>query len=431
MSTKITKEKFKEMCGDLIKDQITEAITAAREDDKVALESLVEEKYAAYSEELDKTWDEKVKAIAGDETHLKDEGKDPKGGFVNFADFAHSTFKAGRSGTDWDEKLVAYDAMLKAAGTPSMTEGDGASGGFLVPEEFRNELLKVAVENSNILQSAMIIPMATNSVKIPTVSGFDRSGGTVHGGVQFKWLNEEAQKTGTKPKLGNVELNLKKVAGLTYVSDELMEDSPISIQPLITSMFSDALTYELDWVLLNGTGAGQPLGIINAPCLISVAAEGGQGADTILFENIVKMFARLSNKRKGVWYANDDTFKQLATMSLAVGTGGSIAYMPAGGLSGKPFDTLMGKPIVYTEHCRTLGDLGDIYFTDFSQYLVGQKSGNGAGMQFASSMHLKFDYDQTAFRFVFRIDGQPWWKSALTTRYATDTLSPFVGLAAR
>jgi HK97 family phage major capsid protein len=262
------------------------------------------------------------------------------------------------------------------------------------------------------------------------VSGFDRSGGLVHGGIEFKWLDEEGQKSETRPKFGKINLRLKKMAGLVYASDEILEDSPVTLEPLLTRMFSDALAWQLDEVFINGIGAGKPLGILNAPCTISVTKETSQAADTIVYENVLKMYARMWDKSNAVWMANDNTFTQLATMSLAVGTAGAPVWIPAGGMSGKPYDTLFGKPLIFTEHCQKLGDAGDIIFADWSQYLVGQKS--GGTLQFASSIHLKFDYDQTAFRFVFRVDGQPWWPTYLTPRYATDdTLSPFVITAER
>ena len=326
-----------------------------------------------------------------------------------------------------DKRLA--DLHTKAASATSVQERDSEYGGYLIPEEFRNQLLEIAVKKSNILNMAMTIPMATNALNIPYVAGTDRSSGALHGGIQFYWLDEEATKTETRPKFGKIQLRLKKVAGLVYASDEILEDSPISMEPLLTRLFSDALAWQLDNVFINGSGAGKPLGVLNAPCLISVAKETGQAAATILFENVIKAYARMYDKSNAVWMANDDTFQQLASMSLAVGTGGAPVWLPAGGVSGKPYDTLMGKPLIFTEHCQTLGTVGDLLFADWTQYLVGQKS--GAGVKFASSVHLKFDADQTAFRFVMRIDGQPWWPSSLTGRYSSVTLSPFVTIATR
>jgi len=301
----------------------------------------------------------------------------------------------------------------------------------LIPEEFRAQLLSKALELSNFMNRCTLIPMATNSIGIPYVDDADRSSGYLHGAVKLYWTDEEGSKTSSKPKFGKVTLVLKKLIGLAYSSDEILQDSPISLEPLLNKMFTEAFAWTMDDILINGTGAGQPLGLINAPALVTVSKESGQAADTIVFENIVKMYARMpsANRKNAVWLANDDTFSQLATMSLAVGTGGVPVYLPANQAAGQPFDTLLGKPLIFTEHCQKLGDKGDIFFVDWSEYLLGQK--RGQGIQTATSIHLKFDYDQTAFRFVFRVDGQPWWKAALTPRYSSDTLSPYVTLAAR
>lgn len=339
------------------------------------------------------------------------------------AEYAHAVAVAGKThNSNVDKRLT------KAT---DLSEGESEYGGYLVPVEYRKELLKVAVEKSNIMSRCVKVPMGTNAIQFPYLSGFDRSGGLIHGGVEFVWLDEAAQKTQKDIKFGKVELRLKKCAAFVRSSDEILEDSWISMEPLLRNAFTDALAWKLDYEFLNGDGAGKPMGILNANCLVSVAIETGQAADTILFENIIKMYARLWRKSSGIWFANHDTFKQLAVMTLPVGTAGVPVYLPAGGASGKPYDTLMGLPIIWTEHCKTLGDKGDIYLTDWSQYLVGQKSGAGAGLKFDTSIHLRFDYDQTVFRFVYRIDGQPWWPSALTPRHSSDTLSPFVTLDER
>jgi len=124
----------------------------------------------------------------------------------------------------------------------------------------------------------------------------------------------------------------------------------------------------------------------------------------IRFENIIKMYARMWNKADAVWMANEDTFQQLASMSLQTGTGGVPVWLPAGGVSGRPYDTLMGKPLIWTEHCQTLGTKGDILFADWTQYLVGQRAGAAGGMKFASSIHLKFDYAKMIPYEVTRIE---------------------------
>lgn len=422
---KLTEEQLKA----LIKDQLTGHF-----------ETVAAELGGTITEKVRGEIEEQVKGLM---TEMADNAKknliaeqalEGKSGFKGFPDFAQQVYQADIKGgpgpsTVMKNWLGRAEEMAKAVGDPTM-ELAGTEG-YLIPTEFSTELLKVAVEKANIFDLCQPMPMGTNALQIPYIAGFDHSGGLIHGGIEWKWVDEKQEKIATKPEFGKVELRLKKAIGMCYATDEILQDSPITMAPLLTVSFTDALAWTLDGVALNGTGAGQPMGIYNAPALVQVAIEEAQAADTIVYENIVKMYSRMWRKKNGVWFANDNTFPQLATMSLAVGVaGGSAVYLPAGGASGKPFDTLMGKPLVFTEHCRALGDLGDIYFSDFSQYLIGQRA-TGLTPDFATSIHLKFDYDQTAFRFVIRVDGQPWWPSAMTPRYSPDELSPFVALAAR
>lgn len=357
------------------------------------------------------------------------------GGYDEMWQFAHDVYLAEKSkGRFVPEKLAKWtdECRLATKTTGHMSEADDAQGGFLVPEEFRAQLMQTLIEASSIRSRCTVIPMATNRIGIPTVNDSTHASST-HGGIILYRPGEGGTKNPSKPAFGKVLLTLHKLIGLIYASDELLEDSPISIEPLINTMFGQAFGFQEDEDFINGTGAGQPLGVLNAPCLVTQAKETGQAAATIVTENIVKMWSRLlpQSQKNAVWMANSDCFPQLATMSLAVGTGGSLAgLMQSTGATGTPVMTLMGRPLILTEHTQTLGAVGDIILCDWSQYLVGQKAG-GSAIQTASSIHIAFTTDETAFRFVLRYDGQPWPLSDLTPRHSTATLSPFVALAVR
>ena len=383
--------------------------------------------------------DLKIAEIAGDIDSLRPKievgddpiDKDEKGGFASISNFAAHVAKADRSsGRNVTPELAKW--LKKAASATSLVEGEDQYGGYLIPPEFRSNLMLAVTQMNEILPRCTGVPMKSTMIKIPYVNGFDESGSLVYGGIQWKWLDELATKTETRPKFGQITLELKKIAGLAYASDEILEDSPMSMENILRNGFRDGLNFALNNVFIRGSGAGQPLGILNAPCLVSVSAEAGQLAATIQFENIVNMYSRIHDTSSAVWIANQNTLPQLAAMSLAVGTGGAPVWLPAGGISGAPYDTLMGKPLIWSKHCSTLGTVGDIILADWSQYLVGQKAGQGADGKYDTSIHLKFDADQTCFRFVFRIDGQPWWPTYLTPPQSTgSTLSPFVVLATR
>jgi HK97 family phage major capsid protein len=133
-------------------------------------------------------------------------------------------------------------------------------------------------------------------------------------------------------------------------------------------------------------------------------------------------------RRDAVWNINQDIEPQLFQMYIAVGTGGIPVYLPANGMAGSPYGTLLGRPVIPCEYSSTLGDKGDILLANWNAYKMIDKN----GVQEASSIHVKFTTDETAFRFVYRCDGQPKWASPLTPYKGTaNTISPFVTLNAR
>lgn len=382
--------------------------------------------------------DEKIKAAVGEvESRIKvgKEGheNDAKAGFKSFSHFALDVAKAAQSGyRKVSKELGDWEAFcVKAAGSPSQNVSDGEAGGYLVPEEFRQDLLVAARESNELMGRCTQIPMQSNVVKIPYVNGFDKSGNLVYGNVAWQWTDEEDAFTAKNVKTGYINLTLHKVTGLAYASDEILRFSPMSMENLLREGFIDGFNYEMNKVILKGTGAGQPQGVLNAPALVSVAKESSQAATTIKWENIIKMYSRCLNPTNAVWIANPNTLPQLASMALSVGTGGVAVFMPANGASGKPYNTLFGLPIVFSQHAKTLGTVGDIMLVDMKQYLLGMLSGS-EGMRFDTSMHLKFDVDQMTYRFAFYVAGQSWMPQALVPPEATtDTLSPFVALATR
>lgn len=349
-------------------------------------------------------------------------------GMKGWGEFAADVMSAGRGKPT--EKLLNIEAAEKAAGA-GLQENVSSEGGFLIPTEQRTEILEIGLEKSEFMNRCRPMPMQSNTVKINYVNDTDRSGGLIHGGVKMYWVAEEGTPTATKPALGQVTLSLNKLFGLAYATSELIEDSPMSIGPWLSQVFTDAFSWQMDYEIINGSGTGRPEGILNADALVSVAAETNQSSTTIYADNILKMYARMpaANRRNAIWLANEDTFYQLSTMTLDVGTGGVPVYLPANGLANQPFDTLMGKPVIFTEHCQTMGTVGDIFFVDLSQYLLGTKA--GGALRADTSIHLKFETDESAFRFIYRVDGRCWWPTYVTPRHSSDTLSPIVGLATR
>jgi len=315
---------------------------------------------------------------------------------------------------------------LTEARTKVLNESQGDQGGFLVPEEFRVQLLSLALEQALIRSRAFVIPMTGLTVRIPAIRDTTHSS-TVFGGIQAYWTPESGSFTQTEPTFSQVRLDAGKLMGGTRVANELIRDSAISLEAVLNRLFAQAMAYFEDDAFINGVGAGQPVGILNADALVSVTKETGQAATTLVWENLVKMYSRMLPASLGsaIWYAHNDVFPQLATMALNVGTGGSAVWIN-NGVAGPPA-TILGRPVFFTEKAQTLGTAGDIVFCDPSYYLIGDRQ----SLEIASSMHTRFNTDETEWRFIERLTGRPWIDSALTPRNGSNTVTPFVNLATR
>jgi HK97 family phage major capsid protein len=298
-----------------------------------------------------------------------------------------------------------------------------ADGGFLVPESMRSELMQASIAESVVRQRATVIPMETARVGVPYVDVTTEAGPTFSG-LSFYWTEEGAALTETQTKFGATVLDANKLTGYVEAPSELVADAS-AFGAFLDQALPRGIRGAEDYAFLNGNGVGKPLGVLNNAATITAAAVAGQGASTIVWENVLAMYARMlpSSLETAVWLADIQTFPQLATMALSVGTGGAPVWMPDG--TGTPRLSLLGRPIIFTGSVAPLGTTGDLVFADLSYYLVGDRQ----TWQMSASEHYRFGNDKVAYRIIERVDGRPWIQSAITPANGGATLSPFVQLS--
>lgn len=374
----------------------------------------------------------------GDETDIKvvnnPEDKivsEKKGGFKSFGHYLKELITIEHpTNTQKPEALTRWvNAVHKIAGT--MEEGDLAQGGYTVPLQFGEMIYNQSLEAAIVRPRARFQPMTSNRVELNADVDTNHQA-NFFGGVLIYRPGEGGQITASNPTYERIALTLHSVAGLCHVTNELLEDSAIAIEADVTRKFAEAIAFTMDDDFLNGNGANKPLGILNSgnPAIITVTAISGQGASTVIAENIRDMWTRMHARMKpnAVWLVNNDVFPQLFGMILTAGAAAVPIWLPAGGISAAPYSTLFGKPVIETEKVNTLGTAGDIALVNFGAYVIGGKS-NSEAPNIATSIHLKFDYNMQSFRFTMRYDGQPTWTSTLTPKYSSNTLSPYIILS--
>ena len=345
-------------------------------------------------------------------------GKNDEKRFASFGEQLMAAYRAAAPGGKVDERLTTRAASGLNETTPS-------DGGFLVQQDFVTELLKRTYETGILASKVKKIPISTNAngLKINAIDEDSRANGSRWGGVQTYWEGEADELTASKPKFRQMELSLKKLTGLCYATDELLQDAA-ALEAVIRQAFAEEFGFKIDDAILSGTGEGEPLGILNSGAIVTVAKEANQ-TEIITVENLIKMWNRLWSRSRGnaVWYINQELEPYLYTLKI----GDKPVYIPAGGLSEKPYGTLFGRPVVPIEQCSAAGDVGDIILADVGQYLLIDKG----GVKAASSIHVRFLYDENVFRFIYRVDGKPIWSKPLAPYKGSASVSPFVALAKR
>ncbi|MFA6046829.1 MAG: phage major capsid protein [Phycisphaerales bacterium] len=347
--------------------------------------------------------------------------RDPRAGFSHFGDFAQSVAMAGRRDAGLDQRLASM------APTSFSSEGAGADGGYLIPPEFSSQIMRYIGEQGSLFNLVSKTPV-NNHLNWPV----DQESPWSTSGPQAYWEGEGDQYTQSKLKIRTAGMRLNKLVALCPVTDELLEDAA-QLATYLESVIAAKMRWKVDFAILQGTGAGMPLGILKAPALKTVAEESGQTNDTVNSTNILKMYSALWGDFRGsaVWVMNQDVEPQLPKMVVAGSSSDIPVWLPPGqnnSLANAPNGTLMGRPIIPHQACETLGDAGDISFIDFSQYIIGYKT---AGPQMAYSIHLYFDYGMTAVRATWRLAGMPKWSTTIAARDGSATYSPFVTLGER
>jgi len=329
------------------------------------------------------------------------------GGFKDAAEFL-AAVESGR----FDPRLVRA----------SMGETIPSSGGFAVPPGFSAEWLDASLPTELVRNLCRVFGMTTETLPVPGWDGADMSAGATHGGFTMTFMAEGSTATAQTPKMRQILLSAKTAGIYVDASVELVQDGK-NFTTNLQSALVKSIGYGLDRYCLTGSGAGCPQGIVNAPCKIQVAAESGQNADTIIYQNLKKMFARQLNPGNAVWVFNATGIPELLEQSVAVGTGGS--FVPLLNESNGKF-SIFGRPVYFHPAMPALGDADDCAFVDFGYYALGLRQ----EVALDTSDAPRWLQRERSFRILMRFDGQCTLDKAVTPEHG-GTLSPIVTLAAR
>jgi len=380
-----------------------------------------------------------IKVDTEDELEKAQNDAEEKQKEMSFGELIKAIYNFRQFGTE-DNRLVYVDPDGKQS-TPmqhepqgpehslkTMTEGTDSGGGFLVREEHINQIYELGLEASIIRNNgAFAIPMGSDTLNVPRIDESSHAS-NVYGGILAHWTEEAGDKTSSEPKWGNCKLTAHELAGYTRASIALMQDSAFAIEPIIKRLFGMAWSYYEDDAFINGNGVGQPLGLQNSGCLITVTR---QNTSSVLYNDLPGIWAQVlpASREKGIWLLNHEVLEDLMTIgagNVTQASGHQMIFVARDqGAVMTPPKTIFGRPYVLSEKLPAKGDQGDIGFYDLSYYLIGDRQ----KLTIDTSAHVGFVSNTIYWRFTLRVDGQPWLQSALTPKNGSQTLSPFVCLS--
>ena len=347
---------------------------------------------------------------------------DPARGYATPKAFLMDVLSASRNPSRVDPRVASLwngqRSIQATAGSDEANTQNDPYGGFLVPRMHVMPGVKSMGVEVNPLKSKTT-PVDMGGCDLLSINArVDKDHSTsVSGGLVVYRRVETQTVTASRVKFEQVELRANELMGVSYASEELLRKSPTAFVSILSAGFGDEFAAKIFEEMLNGDGVGRYQGIANSPALITVDKETGQAADSLVYQNVVKMMSRCWGYGNAVWIANHSCIPALASMTLP----GNLTPFWRPGDS-----TLLGRPIFFSERAAAVGDLGDLILVNPSEYLEGETE----PMQNASSIHVRFLEHEQTFKFLMANAGACWWRTPLTPKRGT-TLSPFVYLAAR
>jgi HK97 family phage major capsid protein len=376
----------------------------------------------ALSDAVDKTLKQFVDAQGRSRRHASplifgEDGGDPKG--KSFGDWLLCVRR-----NDAQRLAEVYDSRLAdwGEGKAALATTGGTIGGYTVPTDFLPRLFQAAAEQAIVRPRATIVPMTARSIQVPylDVTNVPTAGDTAFfGGVVARWTEEASTLNEVEPSFRQLELVAHELSGYSLISNALLADNAIGLEQLLVRIFGGAIAWFEDYAFLRGDGVGKPLGAVAGPAAISVSRNS---ANAFQLVDAGKMLGKLLpgwSAATTVWILHPTVIQQVMQM---VTSAAGVGWLD--NLREKLPMQLLGLPVAISEKVAALGTAKDVLLVDFQHYLIGDRQ----QVEVAYSEHFKFTNNQGTWRFVARIDGQPWLRSSITLSDAVSTVSPYVYL---
>lgn len=333
------------------------------------------------------------------------DGQKDNGGFESFGEMLHAIKYGDKKG--------------RLEHLKSQSLADGGSGGYMVPEQFSDELLQISNAQSIIRPMATVIPAGDYPDAKMNLPALNYANG-MEGGVTVGWVEEGGLKHETEAGFKNVELLPKEVAGFITVNDTLLRNAPAATN-VFGQLLMTAIAKAEDIAFINGDGVGKPLGFANKLNIGRIVVKRA-AANKIQTDDVANMLVNFPAEelQDACFIAHNTTIADLIKLQDASGRfifvqGDLTKQLPA---------TLMGIPIKLTGYNAPIGKEGDLILVNLKKYVIK----DGAGIAVSMSEHVNFTSNQTVIKAFRTVDAKPWVNAPYLLPGGGVQVSPYVVL---
>ena len=301
--------------------------------------------------------------------------------------------KEEKTGRASDNYRTAFWGAMRNKMNPSVQNalqiGEDSEGGFLVPDEYENQLIQ-ALQEANVLRNLCnVINTSHGDRKIPVVAS--------HGSAA--WLDEEGAFTESDDAFTQVTLSAYKLGTMLKVSDELLNDSYFDLEAYIAAEFARRIGAAEEEAFLTGNASSKPTGLLHTTGGASLGVTAAS-ATAITMDEVLDLYHSLksSYRKNATFLVNDATIK--AIRKLKDGQG-QYLWQPSV-QAGTP-DTILNRPVISSQFMPTAA-AGEktILFGDFKYYWIADRQGR----TFKRLNELYAANGQVGFLASQRLDGK-------------------------
>lgn len=300
---------------------------------------------------------------------------------VDSAEYKDAFLKAVREGKG------SLSAEEKALFKNVMTVGTDTKGGFLVmPAEMETSIRDIMAKAVAMRRLATVIT-ATADHKVPFISGYGAA----------SWIGENGSYPKVDDSFDVKMLGSNKLGKIIPVSEELLNDSDFDLVGIINRSFARSFAEAEESAFVIGDGSDKPTGFL-VDAIVGVTTAS---ASAIIADELLDLFyaLKVGYRSKATWLLNDSTEKALR--KIKNGTTGDYMWQP--GLTASQPNTLLGRPIAYSDYIPTITNAAKtLAFGDFSEYMI--KDTKGMQMQVLDQLYA--ENGQVGFKGNERTDGK-------------------------